>query len=214
MVAYTLEVQIAKSDLQMMVDNKYNLCLSKAVSYNGDTTVVPNSVLAAVTFDELAAKLKFAWFEDYQIFMLEKFQQGALVEADTDESAITSAQKASFDKYGTVTLSTDHAVAPGFASNNEWKQGTCVAVNVKAQAGSGPEGYSCTFVSQKLALHSITTLLPIEKVYVFWDSSLNTNTMYEETQTPPWEIDMTSETDQTVYYKDGEWGLGPLPSGK
>jgi len=92
MALYTFNVTVGPNQLEVLKGSSYNLCIAKPV--NGTYTVVWSGNT------EYLHENKFQWTEDYEVFGVQKFKAGALVEATTTPEPIKYGQICDLDSQG------------------------------------------------------------------------------------------------------------------
>ncbi|KAJ6568851.1 hypothetical protein B0H19DRAFT_938570 [Mycena capillaripes] len=201
---FTLHVNVAPDQVQLLKTAGYQLCISKKV--NNDYCVVwQGSAFNAVN--------TFQWVEQYQVFASNTFENGALVQATSAPVAIAFGQTAILDNTGTMQSATGPVTGGSFSVDNEY-QPVNFGVNQQINGKFLP-----IYVDKTLTVLGDETFIPITSVLAFFSKELTTSSMYAKATSSSCEVTYMGTTTNTISYTDsgsngnGIWVAGTASSG-
>ncbi|KAG7096283.1 hypothetical protein E1B28_003730 [Marasmius oreades] len=203
---YTLTVNIATSSLNALKAANYKLCIAKDV--NGKPNVVFKGGNKVLNHNEFV-------FEDlFRVSGTNKFEDGALVKASTDQVPILGGQEVILSPAGTFgPVSGPVDPTKPFTVHNRYTE----FINFGVEARVGNE-YNYIYVSPYPQGSGDVILQPKKKFLIWFDQTLDTETMFSRSVTNAIELDFTSTSEHEISFsapKDkpakGVWRMGPLP---
>ncbi|KAF8800347.1 hypothetical protein BYT27DRAFT_7342492 [Phlegmacium glaucopus] len=192
-----LYVKVDKADLDILKEGGFNLCLTRDVKY-GARELKGNVVFSMVPAGELGPTMELSWEDKYQVFEVASYQSGTKVELSTEIVDIEGGQLATFDANGRATITGSPMPGP-FSVSNEWHN--LAHIGVKHFAGD----YVTIFISPKVPLVAVSSLLPSNNYRIFWDTTLETGIQFDHTSTEPYEF--TNDGQITLEYKNRAWSI-------
>jgi len=199
-----LRVEIDPAEVTNAKKAGWSLCLAKsAISVDGSEKD-GNVVFSRISSEDISTTVDFAWQENYQVFGAYEFEAGIPVKIGTNIHDISGGEIAVLQGDGTVPVTGKKEAGKPFRVCNKWHHPGCVGVNAYDLTPK-TKTYSAIFVSPIIPIESTSTLLPIQKYFVFWTSSLKTNQMFFKNETNHYDFDLTTETSARIQYKGGKW---------
>ncbi|KAJ7068797.1 hypothetical protein C8F01DRAFT_1051200 [Mycena amicta] len=204
---FTLQVNVASDQVQLLKNAGYSLCISKKV--NGSYCVVWQGT-------GFNAHNTFRWTEEYRVFACNQFKTGALVEASCEPVDIQFGQTAILDETGTMLPAQGPVTGESFAVTNLYQP---VNFAVNQYIGSS---WSPIYVDKTLTVigdDPSETFTPIVSVLVWFSKSLTTSSMFTTASSSSIEAVYRGQVTQTVSYDDtgvngnGMWFLGTKVTG-
>ncbi|TFK35786.1 hypothetical protein BDQ12DRAFT_759165 [Crucibulum laeve] len=188
--SYTLVVEIATNQMEVLKSGGFNLCVAKKI--NRVYTVVWSGK------SDYLHKNIFSWDEDYQVFGLNEFKVGALVQAQTNEVDIAYGQTCVLNSVGVM----EHATGPVDKSGEFYVQSEygkiCLGVNQKLNENFLPIFVSSTVITGK------ATFEPIVELKVWLQTHVESGTMIFDVAEPGIEVTYSGGASKTVAYESKE----------
>ncbi|TFK32228.1 hypothetical protein BDQ12DRAFT_728838 [Crucibulum laeve] len=194
MSQYTLNVKIDTDDLQRLKKSGYKLCIAKKV----------NGIYNVVWYCEphYFANNAFDWTEEYEVFGIKKFKEGALVKASTNPHDIESGLTCEINESGVMSDSFGSADSSGkFKVINNFGQ---VSIGINAKLGDDmlPIFVTPTTVTETALFE------PIIAVQVWFSMSQTKGMMILAADSDVMQIKYQGKVkERTVTFVDGKWVL-------
>ncbi|KAF8800349.1 hypothetical protein BYT27DRAFT_7245685 [Phlegmacium glaucopus] len=201
MTTLKLKVLVEATELQNLKSSGFNLCLTRDVQY-GKNELKGNVVFAMIPAEKLAPVMTLSWEEKYQVYETNTFEAGVKVDVGTTVADIQGGQQADFDVNGAHKVHGPSKAGEPFHVQNDWQNWARVGVN---NYDAATKQFASIFISPKVPLTTLSSLLPIQNYGVFWHMSLETNTMFDVAKTPTYPFSLTKVSEITLEYKDASW---------
>ncbi|KAF8800368.1 hypothetical protein BYT27DRAFT_7200278 [Phlegmacium glaucopus] len=201
MTTLKLKVLVEASELSNLKESGFNLCLTRDVVY-GQNELRGNVVFAMIPAEKLAPVMTLIWEEKYQVYETNTFEVGVKVDVGTTIADIQGGQQADFDKNGAYKVHGPTRAGEPFNVQNDWQNWARVGVN---NYDASTKKFASIFISPKVPLAMLSTLLPIQNYRVFWHMSLETNTIFDVAKTPTYSFSLTKVSDITLEYMNATW---------
>ncbi|KIK52888.1 hypothetical protein GYMLUDRAFT_250869 [Collybiopsis luxurians FD-317 M1] len=146
---------------------------------------------------------KFQWAQEYQVFASQRFQEGALVEAASNEQDIAYKQECTFDRHAIMQppKSDPSGVDGSFKVLNDYET-TNFAVATKVN------GVFSVIYNTPSAIKGQIAFTPKNEVRVWFGLRSETNTMVTHITGNHIDVPFGALLEKSIYYTaDGEWAL-------
>ena len=193
-------IEIAGTDLEFLKDNQYMLCFAKKVNDSYD--VVWQS------YTEYLASNTFSWTPLYQLFGTNTFLASIQVQVDTNLVEIGLGETATLDKNGELGDAVTGGPSDAITFNNNFGP-IHPGLNAISTGLTGVTSSTAIYVAPDSIETGTDTLIPVEKVQVWFAQNLTTSTMISEDVTNAVEIDLTTANSATRLYQKGSWSTRP-----
>jgi hypothetical protein len=193
----TVNIEIAKEDLQTLKDGKYKLCFAKKVG-----TAAYNVVWQS--YDKYLVSNSFSWEPVYQLFGSNQFKSGVQVKVATNLVTIGLGEQSVLNEAGILGPPKTGGPATGFTLVNNY--GTIhpgvnqLSIGIHGEMVSTP-----IYVATNPVVSGDTALTPVEKVLVWFQQDVATSTMFSQSVSKSIEIDLTNTNQATRLYADQKW---------
>jgi len=204
MVDYSLTVDIDPIILKVLASSGYSLCFAMNVNntYNVAALVVPP--------DRLTASNKITWTTNYSIAGTQQaFQAGNVVEQGTAAILpIDFGQAYVLNSWSDPSVHSSSAVPTNGFDFDIGAIDASFIVYLDIWNNTPPT--SPIYISPIEIPYSTTLIIPIAKVALWFQQSIETSTMIVLSLTNAHIVDMTNQTTQTTTYHDNaSWTNGP-----
>lgn len=192
-------VEINPEDLVNLKKSGYNLCFAKKVG-EADYNVVWESLNGT----QYLPKNIFSWEPQYQVFGTNTFQADVKVEESTGPKDIGIGQVITLDQNGLFGEPSDSTtdkhkltVANNFGSIH-------IGISQKCIAG-GKSSTSAIYVGKTPTLKGNESFQPKEKLIIWFQTKIETGTMFVDRRTKSIQVDLTNKDSASVRYSNQEW---------
>jgi len=202
MTTKTVQIEIATDDLESLKSNGYNLCFAKKV--NNDFNVVWQAYNNYLHFNV------FQWEPSYQLFGTVAFKNGGHVVKNTNPVDISLGQQCTLDHAGVlgspstggapaaITLVNNYGpIHPGLAQ---------LSIGINENQAVTP-----IYVTPQEEVAGSVELIPADQVMVWFEQSIDTNTMFSSARSNPVTMDLASTDSAIRLYSKEIWSVpGPV----
>lgn len=190
-------VQIAPGDLVTLKQGGYNLCFAKKV---GSTF---NVVWQSFDNTQYLSTNQIYWTPQYQIFGTNKFADSVTVVEDTNGVDILLSQQATLDQYGFMNTAISGPNPNSLTLVNNF--GPIHPGVSQVVGGANGQSLSPIYVAEESIVLGTDVLTPIDQVMVWFDSQLQTSTMFSNAQSNTVVADLTNTDTVSLLYQNGTW---------
>lgn len=190
-------IEIDLKELQTLKDNNYRLCFAKRV---GDAAF--NVVWQSYT--KYLAVNKFSWTPQYQLFCSNSFQDKVTVEVVTNTVDIGLGEISTLNEAGILSSASTGGEKTSLNMGNEYGE-IHPGVNQLSTGIDGKQISTPIYVAVNASLKGSVSLTPKEQILVWFQTDVETSTMFSEARTNAAEIDLTNVNSAKRLYKEGGW---------
>lgn len=194
----TVKIQIADTDLRNLKDNDYLLCFAKKVGDNAYNVIWQ-------AYDKYLSNNVFSWTPQYQLFGTNNFQANTQVSTQTNLLSIGLGESSTLDKYGLLNPPASggpsNAVSLVNQYGNIYPGVSQISTGIDGSITSTP-----VYVTEKASITGTTTsLIPVEKLIVWFQQNAITSMMFSNVNGTPVEIDLSIADAAARLYSNGQW---------
>ena len=196
-VQKTLSVEIAAADLETLKGAGYKLCFAKKVGDN-DFNVVWQS------YDQYLINNSFSWTPMYQLFGSNSFIANVKVQVSTNIQDIGLGEECTLNSAGVLQPAVSSDYPEGFQLINDYGS-IHPGVNQLSIGITGQQISTPIYVASNPVVLGSTKLTPVEKVLVWFEQNIQTSTMFSDSRSDSYEIDLTNANQKTIKYENQKW---------
>ncbi|KAF8243687.1 hypothetical protein K440DRAFT_663955 [Wilcoxina mikolae CBS 423.85] len=204
MASYQVTCHVADNWVKIFNDNNYFFCIAKCV-VGGNGEEVFNVIFTTQT---TGSKITASWNDTFQMYgSLTEFQNGGTIESSSTPLDVAFKQKYVLPAdLADPTVDPDPTLPAGTFAFQNSSVISCVVAN-------GTTG-TPIYISPSVLPPGTDELTPKAKVKVWFGQKYETGAMISIETTQNYEIDLTGDPVQDVWYtKDGTWSPTPPTSG-
>lgn len=194
----TVKIQIADTDLRNLKDNDYLLCFAKKVGDNAYNVIWQ-------AYDKYLSNNVFSWTPQYQLFSTNNFLANTQVSTQTNLLSIGLGESSTLDKYGLLNPPASGGPSTAVSLVNQYGN---IYPGV-SQISTGIDGSITStpvYVTEKASITGTTTsLIPVEKLIVWFQQNAITSMMFSNVNGTPVEIDLSIADAAARLYSNGQW---------
>lgn len=196
-VTKEVRVQISAEDIMKLKDNGYKMCFAKKVGTEQYNVIWQS-------YENFSENNKFSWTPIYQVFRTDTFQTGVTVETSSAPKNIGLGEITIIDKYGILSSPVTGGDSTAINVDNEYKA-THVGIS---QLSTGLDGNTVStpiYVSENECMLGSAKFKPVEKVLIWFESNVQTSTMFTDMRTNSIEVDLTQTNLFNLRYENEQW---------
>lgn len=192
-----INVEINTDDIKTLKDSSYKICFAKKVGDN-DYNVVWQS------YEYFSENNTFSWRPEYQVFRTDTFKAQVTVKVASNPKDIGLGETTTIDKYGILSDATTGGDETAINVNNEFKP-THIGISQVSEGIDGQMISTPIYVSENQCILGTARFQPVEKVLIWFESNVETGTMFTDMKSLSIEIDLTNKNTASVRYEKGNW---------
>lgn len=196
-VTKKVHVEINEADITKLMYNGYRMCFAKKV---GDERC--NVIWQS--YKDFGEENDFLWVPMYQIFRTNTFQTGVTVETSSKPKDIGLGEITTIDKYGLLSIPVTGEDKTAISVNNEY-MATHIGISQLSTGLDGKTVSTPIYVSENECMLGTAKFKPVEKVLIWFESNVQTSTMFTDMSTNYIEVDLTSVNEVNLKYENEQW---------
>lgn len=199
-VSKSITIRIDPQDLQRMQAGDYSLCF--AMNFAGDIT---NYTVVGQALSSYLEITTFSWIPEFALYVARGFQEGAEVTPITNMQPIGLGETCTLDYEGVMGEPSTGWPDNGLTVVNQFgpiNPGVSQALTLNGQTAIVP-----VYVSFSEVALGTTTVLPVNKVQVWFAQGMRAGTMFSTAQQWSVEADLTVARSVTLSFANEQWTI-------
>lgn len=196
----TVRVELDSSMMRTLKDSRYSLCFAKKMSgedYGMAWLCYPPA--------DYLSNNTVSWEPLYQMFGINDIPGRSWIDAVTNTQNITPGQICLLDKYGILQQAVDGGIADSLMVKNKFGA-IRIGISQHYVGIRGESGYSPIFVTSNNIIIGETSLMPEEKLLVWFEQGAHTGESAKYARSNAYEVDLIVNPKAVLLFNDrGEW---------
>jgi hypothetical protein len=193
----SVQIQIASSDLNELRRGGYHLCFAKKVGEESYNVVWRG-------FSQYLQDNTFSWAPLYELFGINTFRPGQIVQSSTATVDIDLGETSVLDSNGVLRGARAGGKPQSISMQNDYGW---IHTGL-SQLGRGIDGtkfWTPIFVTPQQRGPGLVEMTPVDKIMVWFEQKIETSTMFDGARGRAIEIDLTNGNSAARLYRDQKW---------